>query len=239
MIYASAFFDLQFQFAQTVSVLSGRPLPQALLEYTNLYIRFALGRDFDPAHPVWQQYVAGLRDTPDGREWTYRFYMRRARLTSAPEVVATFGCFGYAPLGPERIRLHFENVENDRVSPLALERRGERHEDLTALLEHVKRTTRQPPRVVGASWLYNLEAYRRLFPASYLDTARALRGRFQRMPLWGQFLNRCGEVRESIAREFLVRLGHQSTVDDLERCFPYQVLGLEAPASEFYEFYGV
>ena len=76
--YARVFFDLQLQFAQTVSVLSGQPLARAVLEYTNFYIRFGLGRDFDPAHPGWREYLAGLRatnDTNDRREWTYRFYV--------------------------------------------------------------------------------------------------------------------------------------------------------------------
>ena len=77
MIYAKAFFDLQLQFAQKVAALSGMPVAQALLEYTNLYIRFGLGRDFDPAQPIWREYVAGLQTADDPGEWTYRFYLGR------------------------------------------------------------------------------------------------------------------------------------------------------------------
>ncbi len=239
MIYARAFFDLQFQFAETVSTLSGRPLADALLDYTNFYVRFALGRGFDRDHPGWREYVAGLRDTRDGREWTYRFYMDRMPAKTGPDVAATFGCFAYAPLGPDRIRLHFENVEAGDGSPLAVERRGQRLADLTALFAHLERTTQQAPRVVGASWLYNLDAYRCLFPKPYLATARVIRGRFRHMPLWGQFLNRRGEVKERVALEFLERLRRQSRLEDLDRCFPLQVLGLEASAAEFFTFYGV
>ena len=239
MAYARAFFDLQFQFAEAVSALTGQPLARALLEYTNFYIRFAIGREFDPDHPVWQAYVAGLRDTQDGREWTYRFYLSRPWALAGPAVVATFGCFAYAPLSPDRIRLHFENVESGDRSPLAAERRGQRLADLAALFAHVKRTTEQPPRVVGASWLYNLEAYRGLFPKSYLATAREIRGRFQHMPLWGQFLTRRGDVKEPMAREFLDRLRRQPSLEGLDRCFPLQVLALEAPADAFYDFYRV
>ena len=68
MIYAKAFFDLQLEFAQRVAILSELPLARALLDYTNLYIRFGLGRDFDPAHPSWREYLAGLQDTNDTRE---------------------------------------------------------------------------------------------------------------------------------------------------------------------------
>jgi hypothetical protein len=124
MIYARAFFDLQLEFAETVSALSGQPLAETLLDYTNFYIRFALGRGFDPDHPGWREYVAGLREVRDQREWTYRFYTSRPPAKAGPDVTATFGCFAYAPLGPDRVRLHFENNETGDGSPLAVERRG-------------------------------------------------------------------------------------------------------------------
>jgi hypothetical protein len=59
------------------------------------------------------------------------------------------------------------------------------------------------------------------------------------MPLWGQFVNRHGDVREDAARRFRDRLGEQSTLEQLDQCFPFQVLRLEAPAVEFDEFFGV
>lgn len=238
MTYAKAFFDLQVQFAEKVTALSGLPLTRALLEYTNLYIRFGLGRDFDPAHPVWQEYVAGLWDANDRREWTYRFSLTRPDV-APPNIVATFGCFAYARLSDERIRLHFRNAETDGLSPLAIERRGQRSAELAALFAHVKRTQPQPLRVVGASWLYNLDAYRRLFPASYLATARVLEPRFRHMPLWGQFLDRRGEIKENTTRQFLERLEDQWSMDTLGRCFPLQVLTVEASVQEFHDFYGI
>src|SRR5213594_1386812 len=103
--YAKAFFDLQLRFAHTVMTLSGLPLSRVLLEYTNLYIRFGLGRDFDAEHPTWQAYLAGLKGGPDIHEWTYDFYVTRHHAMAGPTVVATVGCFSYAPLSAERIRL--------------------------------------------------------------------------------------------------------------------------------------
>ena len=93
--------------------------------------------------------------------------------------------------------------------------------------------------MIGASWLYNLDAYRRLFPKPYLATARVIHGRFRHMPLWGQFVDRSGNVKESVARQFLNCLARQSRLEELDQCFPFQVLALEAPVAEFYEFYGV
>jgi hypothetical protein len=46
-------------------------------------------------------------------------------------------------------------------------------------------------------------------------------------------------VKESVARESLARLRHQSSLDALDSCFPLSMLGLEAPATEFYSFYSV
>jgi hypothetical protein len=237
-MYGRSFFDLQLQFARKVAALSGLPFADALLRYTNLYVRFGLGRDFDPDHPGWRQYVAGLPGAEDIAEWTYRFYLTRPE-TEPPGIVSTCGCFSYARLGEDRVRLHFRNAESDGRSALGSDRRSDRLADLAALFEHLRCTADGPVRVVGASWLYNLDAYRRLFPDAYLATARVASGRFQHMPLWGQFLDRHGTVRESMARPFLDQLERQSSLDTLERCFPLQVLTLEAPAPVFYEFYRI
>jgi len=239
MVYAKAFFDLQLQFTDKVTALSGLPFARVLFEYTNLYIRFGLGRDFHPAHPTWQAYLTGLRDTNDQREWTYRFYLTRAEALAGPAVVATFGCFSYALLSGDRIRLHFQNAETDGHSPLGVERMGQRRADLTALFGHVKRTLHERVQVIGASWLYNLNAYRRLFPVSYVATARVIGDRFQSMPLWGQFLDRHGDIKERMTRPFLDRLERQSSVDRLNECFPFQVLSVKASVLEFYDFYGI
>ena len=59
------------------------------------------------------------------------------------------------------------------------------------------------------------------------------------MPLWGQFLNRHGEIKEKMTRPFVERLERQSTLDGLDQCFPFQVLAVEASAREFYDFYRI
>jgi hypothetical protein len=239
VIYAKSFFDLQLGFAETAAGLTAMPMEQAVLAYTNLYARFGLGRDFDPQHPIWRDYLAGLSAMNDRHEWTYRFYLTRPHTVPPPGLVATFGCFAYARLSDDRIRLHFHDAESDDRSPLSRECQPRRIADLTALFAHVKRAECESATVVGASWLYNIDAYRRLFPPSYLATAHPAPRRFQHMPLWGQFVNRRGEVKEDAAREFRACLERQAHVDNLDRCFPFQVLRLEAPVVTFYERYGV
>src|SRR5262249_54497617 len=114
-----------------------------------------------------------------------------------------------------------------------------RKAELAALFAEGKRTAQNPARVVGASWLYNLAAYGRLFPESYLATAHTIQRRFRHMPLWGQFSRRGGAGREDRARLFRERLGRHSSLEGLDNCFPFPVLALEAPVADFYRFYGV
>ena len=238
-MYAKGFFDLQVGFAERVSALSGLPFAHTVLEYTNLYIRFGCGRAFDPTHPRWQEYLAGLSNTDDRHDWTYQFFVTRSEPVVPPGHVATFGCFSYSRLDGDRIRLHFQDGDRDGRSPLAAECCERRKAELAALFADVKRTAQNPARVVGASWLYNLAAYRRLFPESYLATAHAIQRRFRHMPLWGQFVKRDGAVREDRARQFRERLGRHSSLEGLDDCFPFQALALEAPVADFYRSYGV
>lgn len=239
MAYSKAFFDLQIAFAQKVAELSQLPFSQTLLDYTNLYVRFGLGREFHREHPVWQTYLAGLERTGDPQYWTYQFYLTRSEALTAPPVIATFGCFSCALSSNNQIRLHFRNTETGGHSPLSLERIKQRREDLTRLFKHVEQSVNENANVVGVSWLYNLEAYRRLFPSSYTMSARVIEPRFQSMPLWGQFLNYHGEIKENLTRPFLECLEQQSRVDHLQECFVFQVLKAEASVTQFYKFYNL
>lgn len=239
MIYPRDFLDLQWRFAEKVAAISGLPLQQTLFEYTNFYVRFGCGRDFRPDHPVWQEYLAGLQEAEDGCEWSYRFYLTRDESLAAPPVVATFGCFSYALLPEHRLRLHFQNLDTEGSSSLGVRYEHRRRADLTALFEHVQQTLPLHTRAIGISWLYNIEAYRRLFPASYIATARTVTSRFQSMPLWGQFIDRHGALKEEMVRSFLTHLNEQTSIEHLHECFPLQALTVDAPVGEFYRFYGL
>jgi len=239
MTYCEEFFDLQLRFAYRVAAISKMPLAGVLLDYTNFYVRFGLGRDFNAEHPLWREYVAGLERSTNHRKWTCDFYLAQPPDAGPPSVAATVGCFSYARLGDNRIRLHFHNADGAGHSPLAAERRDQRLAELRSLFAEVRRSEHPSARVVGASWLYNLAAYRRLFPGTYLATATAVGHRFRYMPLWGQFLDRRGAVKQSLVVPFLCGLSTQSSLEGLAECFPFQVLALEAPVSEFFTFYAL
>ncbi|MEN8504307.1 MULTISPECIES: hypothetical protein [Paraburkholderia] len=237
MTYAKEFFDLQLHFARSVAELRGMPLEEALLDYTNLYVRFVADRRFDRDHPIWSAYLAGLREKVDPGDWTYHFYRSRPHHVQPASTIKTFGCFSYALGEPGQIRLHFHNADGHLQGPLSGERMPSRLSELASLVHHVRAQRETVKQVAGVSWLYNLTAYRRLFPESYTAAATVATNRFRNMPLWGQFLNRHGGVRKDAASLFVHRLYDQTSADHLARCFPLHPLAVSAPIDAFHEFY--
>lgn len=238
MNYPRRFFDLNLLFAHKVAEVSGQSFDSALLHYTNLYIRFGLGWDLSAANPVWQEYLSGLNAVADRGEWTYHFYLNRQ--PAVPAVLQLpFGCFSYDVVDGGRIRLHFHNTEPAGCSPLSKDCMSHRLAELKNMFAHVKQAVSIPTTVIGASWLYNLEAYRRLFPPAYLATSQVGEDDFAYLPLWGQFINHRGQINEERVEQFLLRLDRQHDCVGLAGCFPFQVLHLESSIEDFYSFYGV
>lgn len=237
MAYAKEFFDLQIYFARKIAVLANLKLETALLDYTNVYVRLVGGRDFNPHHPRWVAYIAGLKNHPDLGAWTYHVYTQRPHLDRPDSVIATFGCFSYALGEPGQIRLHFHNDDHSLQGPLSDERMGLRLSELAALVAHVRAEQPSARQIAGVSWLYHLPAYQRLFPPQYTTQAMVASNRFRNMPLWGQFLDRHGNVRKSAAAAFLQRVDSQTNLDNLALCFPLQPLATSAPVEAFHDFY--
>ncbi len=164
MKFSEGFFELQLRFAERVTELSSLPLEKALLDYTNLYVRFGLGRAFDPQHPVWLDFLAGFAAAANRADWTWRFFQSREPYPAPSTMVATFGCFSYALAAKGYIRLHFENVDPDGPSPLSRARREARLAELRALFDHVKHTQPGVTHAAGVSWLYTCPPIEGCFP---------------------------------------------------------------------------
>lgn len=238
MKLSPTFFDLQLHLADAIVRISKLSFEEALLNFTNLYLQF-IDRSFDPAHPVWQAYLSGLRQTLQPLEramWTCTFYLQRTK-SLAP---SPYGCFRYSYLAEENtIRYHFANVDTSGSGPLSKERRAVRLQELTSMFAEIKHQYGDTPIVRGNSWLYNINAYKRLFPARYTYNMQVVADEFQYMSLWGQFLRRDGHIHEPLATALLSRLQKLERLEDLAHCFPYQVLSPRCSITAFYEFYGL
>lgn len=237
MNYPKRFFEINLRFAQRIAEVTGQSFESTLLHYTNFYIRFGLGRDFAATNSAWQTYVEGLPQVEDAAEWTYRFYLKRQEQVAPNSHDSLFGCFSYALMDGNRIRLHFHNNESSEHSPLSQDRMGQRLVELRRMFAHLKQAVSAPTTVIGASWLYNLDTYRRLFPPTYLATAQVSHNNFPYLPLWGQFIDHRGRVKENLVARFLECLDKQHRLENIEQCFPFQVLHLESSIPEFYQFY--
>ncbi|WP_321935634.1 hypothetical protein [Paraburkholderia sp. J8-2] len=240
-----AFYDLQVRFARTAARLAGMPLAAALLDCTNLYVRFGAGRAFDRTHPLWAAYVYGLDEcasVSEQCEWTWRYLQRCPTHQAAPAVVATVGCFSYAREPHGGVRLHFNAQTDNGMSPLDSRQRAARYVELRALIGHLRSHLGEsgcaPGDVLihGTSWLYNVPAYRRLFPAAYVASAQPV-ARLRAVSLWGQFLDRHGGVRNDAAAMLLERVDRVSTFANLLSCFPLQALAVHASFAAFQDYF--
>ena len=85
-----------------------------------------------------------------------------------------FGCFSFEPPNEGVIRIHFSpNDTQDGVGPLAHPKYSRRVAELADMFAFIRREHGTEAKfVAGGSWLYNLEAYRRLFPSAYIASLR-------------------------------------------------------------------
>jgi hypothetical protein len=137
------------------------------------------------------------------------------------------------------IHLHFWNLDDSGYGPLSHQRKEARLADLRSMFTHTKRAHPDALAVHGSSWLYNLEAYRRLFPVEFALSAHTDTPHLNARSLWGQFLRFDGRLNEERAVVFLDRLNRLEAEHQYAQCFPFQVLLAEAPIILFYAFYGV
>ncbi|HEX4197281.1 MAG TPA: hypothetical protein VHZ26_07550 [Caulobacteraceae bacterium] len=220
------------------------PLAEALARYTNLQRRFGLGDiDAGPPPAQWVGFVGELEslDTPERRlAWTKAFFV------TAPEDVppadrTAFGCFSFdPPTAAGVVRIHFGNRDSTGgVGPLDQARRPRRLAELTEMFAAIRQAWPEANTVQGGSWLYNLAAYRRLFPAAYGDSrAPPEFARLRGTSSWGQFLDHREAIKPDLRAAFLRNI---ETIDIAApwRAFPLPVLRTSAPMELFYDFYGV
>ncbi|MBX3706120.1 MAG: hypothetical protein KF911_05735 [Pseudomonadales bacterium] len=234
-------FDAQLRFAGRQAECSGLTLATAVATFTTLHRRFGLGRIHgDPTDPAWFAYTVGLERCPDHAArlaWTRRTYVE-----SPPESEELtdrhFGCFNYDPPDAEGVvRIHFVNRDSG-VSPLSRARQPQREAELRSMFAQVRSRHPTARLVRGTSWLYHLEAYRRLFPTEYGASRRLPpRGaRYQGNSNWGQFLTHEGGVHADRIDRLL---GGLPRLDPAEpwRVFPLPALLTEAPVESFTRWY--
>jgi hypothetical protein len=137
------------------------------------------------------------------------------------------------------VKIHFSNRDTDEAGgPLASAKVGTRLAELAAMTRRIAEQHPDATHISGQSWLYNLEAYRRLFPPEYVETRAAAPAPvyLSGTSSWGQLI----DSRETIRPE--VRAALLSNLADLDpaapwTAFPLRVLAVRAPLETFVRFY--
>ncbi|MCP4006785.1 MAG: hypothetical protein GY725_21605 [bacterium] len=239
------YFDLQLHFAERISVLNSETIAASVARFTNLHRRFGLGRAVTGEESeAWREFAARLAriEIHDERvEWAQEFFAHSSK-EPPPTDQPRFGCFAYEPPNQDGVvRIHFENREVGFASgPLSSGKVDRRTGELQQLFAHLSEHAPSAKAIRGGSWLYHREAYRRLFPASFIDTLKEpeRNPRFDGSSSWGQFLDHRECVRADLGAIFLQNLPRLDLAK-LWRAFPLPALIALAPVEDFYRFYGI
>ena len=239
------YFDVQLRFAAVAAPRADIPFIDAVLRYTNFHRRFGFGAPGNEEHAAdWARYterLSRLRTVEDAVNWTQAFYADCPDET-LPAEEKPFGCFSCnAPTDDGVIRFHFYNSDSTGgAGPLSREKMAKRQSELSAMFAHIRKAHPDAKAVHGASWLYNTEAYTRLFPEEYIRscTSPTRPIRLNGSSSWGQFLDYRGRTKAELRAAFLSNLD-QLDLAEPWRVFPLPVLFAQAPIESFYAHYGI
>lgn len=239
-------FSLQLRFADIVAEKANVPFGVAVTFYTNMHPRFGFGRPAREGNQsaAWEGFVqrlAELRSGSDRVACTKAFAQGRF-LDWSGDVQRRFGCFGFEGPSDGVIRMHFVPADRENgTGPLSRAKSTRRNEELAQMFAFIRREhARDAREVVGGSWLYNLDAYRNLFPPAYIARleVHTSPSQFTGGSWWGQFIDHEENMYFERVGEFTARL-KQLDMAALWKLFPLPAMKARVAIDAFYEHYGV
>lgn len=255
-VYPKGLFETQFKFAAIMAERKHIPLTEAVQEYAPLLNKAIRAED------EGKELLPGLTDD-NLLEVGYATVLERRKsyenegLPYRNESEGRFGCFYYRyDSATKTIAPHFFNAEAEdeweegksiSKGPLSKEKLERRRAELADMFRDIKTKHPDAERVRGRSNLYNLEAYRRLYPPTYkvsegVDYDPALWA--GNTDIWGQFLGgnekEKGEYgfKRELADEFLEK-AKKVPLDTLADAVPMPPRTAEGNIQDFYDFYGI
>ena len=234
------FFEAQLLLARRMAELTGGRLSDFAFSHTHLYRRLGF-EALTSAGPGagWLAYATALDSTADlaGQvALTQAVFLRAQDETWPLPGQAGFGCFAHEPPASDGgVKIHFYNLDTDEAGgPLAREKRSRRHADLAAIVRNIAEAHPEATSIRGRSWLYNLEAYRRLFPPDYAASRAPAPGplRLTGTSSWGQLIDSREVIRPDVRDAFVAGLADLD-VGKAWTAFPFPQLVVSAPLGVF------
>lgn len=253
-----AFYDLQYEFAKLMAERRGIPLSEAVEHYAPVI------QNSTHYHDNGGNVTGPIEDLTDenmverGWEMSVRRHERMGGGPTPyhPEGGTRFGCHYYEyDEDTKTIRVHFFNAEFEEEwvdgkdmskGPLATEKIERRKHELTDMFRDIKARYPEAKYVRGGSSLYNLEAYRRLYPKTFEvgEVDYALERWSQGTLIWGQFLGgnkkAKGEYgfKQELAEGFLLK-AKEVPIETLADALPNPPRTVRGNIQDFYDFYGI
>lgn len=237
------YFEIQLRLAARMAELTGVGLGEAAFHNTNLHRRFGLGYSgLAEPKPPWLDYAVRLEAADSLAE---QVALTQAMFLAAEDEVLPlpgqegFGCFAFEPPKDGVVRIHFNNKDTDDAGgPLAGAKVDRRRAELAAMTQRIAERHPDAQVIAGKSWLYNLEAYRRLFPPQYSAIRTIAPGplHLTGTSSWGQMIDSREAIRPDVRDALAANL---PTLDPAApwTAFPLRVLAVRAPLTTFLAFY--
>ncbi|MBV9159514.1 MAG: hypothetical protein JO019_02870 [Candidatus Kaiserbacteria bacterium] len=240
--------ELRLRFASAVSRAHKIAYTDALKYYTDMHLRLTgeLPDATEASMTKWAKFVDMINaaeSQDDVQEKVLGIY--KTRINSAVDHRKdSYWPFRYDKPKGKAVSMHFGSMLMSEDQPtnepgiLSAERLPEIRAKLKAMFTEIKERYPNVEEVHGESWLYNREAYRRFFPASYTAHPLPRTGVFVGGGTWGQFRRKDGSVNKELRAEFLRNLEHLDP-DNLDAAFPLKTLRVRGPIADFYKEYGI
>lgn len=150
-----------------------------------------------------------------------------------------FGPFSYS-MHSTVAHIHFSNTHRGSKSDLDIAYLDERKKDIGRLIRKIMATHPEIKTIAGFSWLYNLPAYLRIFPPTYVRSLSCvLPPPLDSNAIWEQFLAKDGFIKQTAYNFFLMNIEKAQTREDLYTAFPFQVMRPQDSIGNFARYYGV
>lgn len=255
-VYPKGLFETQYKFARIMAERQNIPLVEAVQTYAPL-LNKAIRTEDEQKELLPNLTDENLLDVGYATVLERRRSYDKKGLEYHDEKEGRFGCFYYRyDEATKTVSPHFFNAEAEDEwedgkpvsrGPLSKEKIERRKAELADMFRDIKAKHPDARYVRGRSNLYNLEAYRRLFPSTYevseeIDYSPELWA--GNTDIWGQFLGgdqkEKGEYgfKQELADEFLEK-AKEVPLDKLADAVPMPPRTACGEIQDFYDFYGV
>jgi len=215
----------------------GISLSEALLQYTSAHTRLF-------RHPTrgvnddWQEFVDSVPSNPDAiTELIYATYLQHEEdlVSESHQERIVFGCFSLVyKESRNSFTLHFGN--NDSQGNLGQDRITARWDDLRKLSDSIKSSKQNGAMIQMSSWLLSIDAFTRLMPPEFVQSIEVCSvDTAQDNGLWGQFLDKEGQVKTGLAEKLLSSI--EDNAISVVESFPIEFKTSSVPQEVFFDYY--